>query len=203
MACALSCTTTADQQRGLHRTGGDRRHGAPGVRVEATARGRVPAPDGRAIRVRAVHGQSGQVRRPGGGPARPVGRLPIASLPRIVRLPPRQLRQGPQPARPWPPPRHHYRQLARFLHLSSRQRRTLPDIFLLSFIFELVFMNINLIYLITYYYTVESSFTYCRLYETGLSPFELVWTIFSVLKIWVQFSSTKSLLFNLVSLDIA
>ena len=64
-------------------------------------------------------------------------------------------------------------------------------------------MNINLIYLITYYYTVESSFTYSRLYETGLSPFELVWTIFSVLKIWVQFSSTKSLLFNLVSLDIA
>ena len=63
------------------------------------------------------------VRRPRDGPAGQVGRVPLAPLPRVLRLPPRQLRQGPQSPRQGAPQNHHRRQLARLLHLSPRQRR--------------------------------------------------------------------------------
>ena len=48
----------ADTERRLHRSGGDRRYSAPGVRAQAALRRRVPAEDGRALRVRSLHCQS-------------------------------------------------------------------------------------------------------------------------------------------------
>ncbi|XP_036287762.1 CTD small phosphatase-like protein isoform X6 [Pipistrellus kuhlii] len=71
--------------------------GVAGVRAEAAARGRVPPEDGPALRVRAVHCQPGQVRRPRGRPAGPLGGVPGPALQRILRFPPRELREGPEP----------------------------------------------------------------------------------------------------------
>lgn len=113
---------TAHQQRGLHSAGGDRRLRAPGVCAEEAARGRLPAAHGRAVRVRALHRIAGQVRRPGGRPARQVGRVPGAAVPRELRLPPRQLRQGPQQAWARAQAHCHRRQLACLIHIPSRQR---------------------------------------------------------------------------------
>ena len=51
----LFISFSADQQRRFHRPRGDRRDDPPGLRVEASFRGRVPLPDGRALRMRPIH----------------------------------------------------------------------------------------------------------------------------------------------------
>lgn len=48
--------------------------------------------------MRSVYGVARQVRRPGGGPAGPVERVPGAVIPGVVRLSHGQLREGPEQA---------------------------------------------------------------------------------------------------------
>uniref|UniRef100_A0AAQ4RT73 Mitochondrial import inner membrane translocase subunit TIM50 n=1 Tax=Gasterosteus aculeatus aculeatus TaxID=481459 RepID=A0AAQ4RT73_GASAC len=62
------------------------------------------------------------VRGPRLRPPGQVGRFPLPPLPGVLRLPPRQLRQGPEPPGSRPQQGHHRGQLPRLLHLSPRQR---------------------------------------------------------------------------------